>query len=97
MNKAEIIRKGIELGVDFSETHSCHDPSVDGKACGQCDSCLLRKKGFREADVADPTVYAEKKGRPLSRRQGHLTIKLYKITMKLKRYRQPLGVFSFLG
>lgn len=52
MNKAEIIRKGIELGVDFSETHSCHDPSVDGKACGQCDSCLLRKKGFREADVA---------------------------------------------
>ena len=46
----------------------CYDPSVHGKACGQCDSCLLRKRGCREAEVADPTVYAEKKGHPLSRR-----------------------------
>jgi 7-cyano-7-deazaguanine synthase len=58
MTKAEIIRKGIELGVDYSETHSCYDPAAEGKACGQCDSCLLRKKGFREAGFPDPTNYA---------------------------------------
>jgi 7-cyano-7-deazaguanine synthase len=57
MTKAEIIRKGVELGVDYGLTHSCYDPSADGKACGQCDACLLRKKGFQEAGVADPTVY----------------------------------------
>jgi 7-cyano-7-deazaguanine synthase len=54
MTKGEIIRKGIELGVDYSLTHSCYDPSPDGKACGQCDSCLLRKKGFQEAEITDP-------------------------------------------
>lgn len=58
MTKAQIIRKGIELGVDYSITHSCYDPSPDGLACGECDSCILRKKGFREADVNDPTKYA---------------------------------------
>lgn len=57
MTKAEIIRKGTELGVDYSITHSCYDPSPDGKACGKCDSCFLRRKGFREAGVPDPTVY----------------------------------------
>jgi 7-cyano-7-deazaguanine synthase len=57
MTKAEIIRKGVELGIDYGLTHSCYDPSADGKACGQCDACLLRKKGFQEAGVADPTVY----------------------------------------
>lgn len=57
MTKAEIIRKGLELGVDYKLTHSCYDPPSDGKACGQCDSCLLRKKGFREAGIADPTEY----------------------------------------
>ncbi len=57
MTKAEIIRKGMELGVDFQLTHSCYDPSPEGKACGQCDSCLLRKKGFREAGIPDPTEY----------------------------------------
>jgi 7-cyano-7-deazaguanine synthase len=57
MSKAEIIRKGIELGIDYGMTHSCYDPSADGKACGQCDSCLLRKKGFTEAGVPDPTMY----------------------------------------
>jgi 7-cyano-7-deazaguanine synthase len=57
MTKAEIIRKGVELGVDYRLTHSCYDPSADGKACGQCDACLLRKKGFQEAGVTDPTVY----------------------------------------
>lgn len=57
MTKARIIKKGIELGVDYSMTHSCYDPSPEGKACGQCDSCLLRKKGFEEAGVPDPTEY----------------------------------------
>jgi 7-cyano-7-deazaguanine synthase len=57
MSKAEIIRKGVELGIDYRLTHSCYDPSPEGKACGQCDSCLLRRKGFREAGIKDPTVY----------------------------------------
>ena len=57
LTKAEIIRKGLALGVDYSLTHSCYDPSNDGRACGQCDSCLLRKKGFREAGIPDPTRY----------------------------------------
>jgi len=54
MTKAQIIRKGLELGVDYSLTHSCYDPAADGRPCGQCDSCLLREKGFREAGVRDP-------------------------------------------
>ena len=57
MTKALIIQKGIEVGVDYSITHSCYDPSPEGRACGQCDSCLLRKKGFEEAGVPDPTEY----------------------------------------
>lgn len=58
LSKAQIILKGKALGVDYSLTHSCYDPTPEGKACGRCDSCLLRKKGFREAGVEDPTVYA---------------------------------------
>ncbi len=58
MTKAEIIKKGIELGVDFSITHSCYDPPEEGIACGSCDSCLLRKKGFIEAGITDPIKYA---------------------------------------
>ena len=57
MTKAEIIQAGTALGVDYKQTHSCYDPSHDGKACGHCDSCLLRKKGFEEAGVEDPTEY----------------------------------------
>jgi 7-cyano-7-deazaguanine synthase len=57
LTKAQIIQKGIELGVDYGMTHSCYDPSPSGLACGSCDSCLLRKKGFAEAGVKDPTVY----------------------------------------
>ena len=57
MTKAQIIQKGIELGLDYSKTHSCYDPSKDGKACGKCDSCLLRKQGFEKAGVPDPTIY----------------------------------------
>jgi 7-cyano-7-deazaguanine synthase len=56
--KAEIIRKGVALGVDYSLTHSCYDPSPEGAACGHCDSCRLRRAGFEAAGVPDPTVYA---------------------------------------
>lgn len=62
MNKADIIRRGVELGVDYAITHSCYDPAPDGRACGHCDSCLLRKKGFLDAGVGDPTVYANDEG-----------------------------------
>jgi 7-cyano-7-deazaguanine synthase len=58
MSKADIIRTGIALGVDYSITHSCYDPSPDGLACGHCDSCILRRRGFEEAGVPDPTHYA---------------------------------------
>ncbi|MCX7822494.1 MAG: 7-cyano-7-deazaguanine synthase QueC [Syntrophobacterales bacterium] len=57
LTKAQIIRKGLELGVDYRLTKSCYDPDEQGRACGRCDSCLLRKKGFTEAGVADPTEY----------------------------------------
>jgi 7-cyano-7-deazaguanine synthase len=60
LSKAEIIRKAIELGVDLSITHSCYDPSRQGFACGECDSCLLRLKAFHEAGIKDPVRYAEK-------------------------------------
>jgi 7-cyano-7-deazaguanine synthase len=60
MSKAEIIRKGMELGVDFSLTCSCYDPGVDGVACGECDSCRLRLEGFREAGLVDPIRYARR-------------------------------------
>ena len=58
MTKAQIIGEGARLGVDYSLTHSCYDPAPDGAACGQCDSCLLRRRGFAEAGVPDPTRYA---------------------------------------
>jgi 7-cyano-7-deazaguanine synthase len=57
LSKAEIINKGMELGVDFSLTSSCYDPSSSGEPCGQCDSCLLRQKGFRENGIEDPLAY----------------------------------------
>jgi 7-cyano-7-deazaguanine synthase len=57
LSKGQIIRRGMELGVDYRLTHSCYDPTPDGRACGACDSCLLRKKGFQEVGLADPTVY----------------------------------------
>jgi len=57
MTKAEIIREGVKLGVDYSLTLSCYDPDAQGRACGRCDSCLLRKKGFADAGVPDPTAY----------------------------------------
>jgi len=57
LTKAEIIKNGLDMGVNYSITHSCYKPSTDGKACGKCDSCILRHKGFLAADVADPTIY----------------------------------------
>ena len=58
MTKADIIRQALELGVDLSLTHSCYDPTADGRACGVCDSCQLRRKGFRDAGVTDRIAYA---------------------------------------
>ena len=54
LSKAEIIQRGLELGLDYGLTHSCYDPSPDGRPCGTCDSCVLRARGFREAGIADP-------------------------------------------
>ncbi|MBT6594700.1 MAG: 7-cyano-7-deazaguanine synthase QueC [Nitrospina sp.] len=59
LSKAEIIEKGLELGVDYGMTHSCYNPGGDGKSCGVCDSCQLRLKGFQEAGVKDPIGYAK--------------------------------------
>ncbi len=57
MTKSEIIKEGTRLGVDYSLTHSCYDPSIEGFSCGSCDSCVLRRKGFINADIPDPTIY----------------------------------------
>ena len=65
LSKAQIIQRGLELGVDYGLTHSCYDPNPDGSSCGQCDSCLLRLKGFKEAGVADPIVYRLMTSTPL--------------------------------
>jgi 7-cyano-7-deazaguanine synthase len=56
LDKADIIRRGLQLGLDYSLTHSCYDPSPDGRPCGACDSCMLRAKGFREAGIPDPLL-----------------------------------------
>jgi len=57
--KAEIIRRGVELGVDYGLTHSCYDPDPNGTSCGRCDACLLRRKGFAEANLNDPLKYSD--------------------------------------
>ncbi len=59
MTKAEIIKRGLELGVDYAKTTSCYDPAPDGRSCGHCDSCLLRLKGFNDAGETDPRAYIE--------------------------------------
>jgi len=63
LSKAEIIERGLALGVDYAWTTSCYDPSPDGAACGHCDACMLRLKGFAEAGVADPIRYREESRR----------------------------------
>lgn len=65
MTKADIIRKGLALGVDYSLTTSCYDPAADGVSCGECDACHLRLKGFREAGETDPVAYIAKKNNDL--------------------------------
>lgn len=57
LTKAQIIERGIALGVDYALTHSCYDPDDRGRACGRCDSCVLRREGFERANVKDPTIY----------------------------------------
>lgn len=59
MTKAKIIERGLQLGVDYSLTSSCYDPAADGTPCGECDSCLLRRKGFRENGIEDPLRYRD--------------------------------------
>jgi 7-cyano-7-deazaguanine synthase len=59
LTKAEIVRLGLKLGVDYGQTHSCYDPDPSGRACGRCDSCQLRRKGFAEAGLTDPVGYQE--------------------------------------
>ena len=61
LSKAQIIKRGVELGVDYSLTRSCYDPDESGAACGRCDACVLRRKGFAQAGVADPTRYREER------------------------------------
>jgi 7-cyano-7-deazaguanine synthase len=58
LTKAEIAREAQRLGLDAGLSHSCYDPSPEGRACGRCDACRLRAKGFTEAGMKDPTVYA---------------------------------------
>lgn len=60
MSKADIVKKGLELGVDYSKTLSCYDPSPKGEACGECDACALRQKGFREHGMEDPAAYVKR-------------------------------------
>lgn len=60
LTKADIIKKGLALGVDYARTHSCYDPATDGTACGLCDSCRLRLKGFAEAGLPDPASYIKR-------------------------------------
>ena len=67
LSKREIIARGLALGVDYSLTHSCYDPSPNGEACGDCDSCQLRLKGFRENGIEDPAPYV---GRTVERGNG---------------------------
>jgi len=61
LTKAKIITKGLSLGIDYSKTTSCYQANSDGEACGECDACVLRRNGFDEADIEDPTMYQQNK------------------------------------
>ena len=58
LTKAEIVRRGVDMGLDYGLTHSCYDPAADGRPCGACDSCQLRARGFEAAGVPDPLIVA---------------------------------------
>jgi len=73
LTKAEIVRRGTALGVDYALTHSCYDPDPSGLSCGRCDSCLLRLKGFAEAGLVDPARYQEAESRKPKVESGTLT------------------------
>jgi 7-cyano-7-deazaguanine synthase len=62
MTKAQIIARGLELGVDYSLTHSCYSPDSGGRACGRCDACILRQRGFMENGITDPIPYSKENG-----------------------------------
>lgn len=64
LGKEQIIQTGVKLGVDYSLTHSCYDPDSEGRACGRCDSCVIRARGFKDAGVPDPTSYAPMEAQP---------------------------------
>jgi 7-cyano-7-deazaguanine synthase len=66
LTKAEIIRKGLDLGLDYGLTHSCYDPGPDGRPCARCDSCVLRSAGFAAAGIPDPAAFDERPGPPLN-------------------------------
>jgi 7-cyano-7-deazaguanine synthase len=74
MSKAQIIRKGAELGVDYSLTHSCYDPTPQGQACGECDSCFLRLKGFHDAGMRDPGRYKNSEESCISKNLSNIKI-----------------------
>ncbi len=57
LTKAQIIQRGAALGIDYARTHSCYDPDINGRACGRCDACILRRRGFEQAGLPDPTPY----------------------------------------
>jgi 7-cyano-7-deazaguanine synthase len=59
LTKAEIVKKGIKLNVDYGMTSSCYDPNENGNPCGRCDACILRLKGFKEAGISDPLIYPD--------------------------------------
>jgi 7-cyano-7-deazaguanine synthase len=73
MNKAQIIQRGLSLGLDYSLTHSCYDPTPDGHACGRCDSCILRARGFAEAGISDPAAATSRNPTPPHATPRHLT------------------------
>jgi 7-cyano-7-deazaguanine synthase len=73
MNKAEIIGRGVSLGLDYSLTHSCYDPAPDGRPCGRCDSCILRARGFAEAGIPDPAAATLRNPTPRHETSRNLT------------------------
>ena len=94
LTKAETIRRGLELGVDFALTHTCYDPAPDGAACGACDSCRLRREGFAAAGVPDPTRYSLPSP---ARNEKRRTKNVERSIRVLEVYRSIQGETTFAG